>query len=783
MNLTPLPLDSFVRRSPLLLPAIAAGCGVVSGDQGVWFLPITISLFVAGFAFWVRKQSQPSWGIWLLTAVFFLIFAGLQERVIRHIENFPLKESLASGDSIELSGSGWVRDIRPTSSRSARAVIEVKKLTVAGHTLSIDQSLPVRIQAAPDELKYGSEFDFTGLLRPLEGASAPGGFNPANFYYRQFNSPAQLEIRSGDTCEISGDFMGSHLVAAAKGLRQNLETRLLRELSPEEKPFARLIAAMTLGARENSPEELEDWYRRSGTMHLFAVSGLHVGIIAGTMLFFVLLLRLPKRWAVLVIIPLLLFYAILTGLRPSAIRAAIMLSIVLASFAAKEQPRLLNSLSLAALLLLAINPQQLFLPGFQLSFAVLLAIITLSDMTRKFLAQPWLSDPLIPRGLLSPAQRFKDRFVETTTAALAVSLVAWLGSVLPLSWHFQSVAPVGIVANVVMVPIASLLVVLAVVTFGCFGLHLPWIGDWLSQLCIGLASILTALAQFFATLPGAHLHIGSSKPDTESEILTLDITGQRGDMACLLTDQQFKSHWMIDCGSMETYRYQMLPVLRHRGVNRLEGLLLSHGDQGHLGAAPLVLNQLGPPLLFEADSPNRAAIYPEIVAVSESLGAKRFALSSGNRLSLSPEIKCQIIAPNPSSPNRFADDRCLVLRLTVRGWNILFSFDAGFETEKQLLESGALIESDIWIRGQHCESPSGLEAFVSAVNPKIVISTHSKFPPSERISEGLKDQIQSIGGQLITLDRAGVVTLRISPEFLEISSFRSPDTAYMLKKQ
>jgi len=783
VNLTPLPLDSFVRRSPLLLPAIAAGCGVVSGDQGAWFIPITISLCVAGFAFWVRKQSQPSWSIWLLTAAFFLTFAGLQERVVHHIESFPLKESLASGDSIELSGSGWVRDIRTTSSRSARAVIELKKLTIAGHTLSIDQSLPVWIQIAPDGLKYGSELNFTGLLKPLEGASAPGGFNPANFYYRQFNSPAQLEIQSGDTCEISGDFEGSHLVAAAKSLRQNLEARLLRELSPGEKPYARLIAAMTLGARENSPEELEDWYRRSGTMHLFAVSGLHVGIIAGTMLFFVLLLQIPKRWAVLVIIPLLLFYAVLTGLRPSAIRAAIMLSIVLASFAVKEQPRLLNSLSLAALLLLAINPQQLFLPGFQLSFAVLFSIIALSDITRRFLARPWLSDPLIPRTLLSPTRRLKDRFVDTTTAAFAVSLVAWLGSVLPLSWHFQSVAPVGIVANVIMVPIASLLVVLAVVAFGCFGLHLPWIGDWLGQLSIGLASILTALAQFFATLPGAHLHIGNSKPNAESEILTLDITGQRGDMACLLTDQQLKSHWMIDCGSLRTYRYQMLPLLRHRGVNRLEGLLLSHGDQGHLGAAPLVLNQLGPSLLFEADSPNRAAIYPEIVALSESLEIKKFALSSGERLSLSPEIKCQVLAPNPGSPDRFADDRCLVLRLTVRGWNILFSFDAGFETEKQLLESGALLESDIWIRGQHRDLPSGLEAFVSAVNPKIVVSTHSRFPPSERISEGLREQIQSLGGQLLTLDHAGVVTVRMSPEFLKISSFKSPETTYMLEKQ
>ena len=762
---------------------MGAGIGIVTGDSGKWIGLVLFTILLAIAAFLLRKRNHPGWGIYLLAAVCLVAFAGRQAREVRHIDEFPLAASLTNGDSVEVAGSGWIRSVNPSSSRSLRAVLHLEELTVAGHSISTDHSVPVWIQSPPEGIAYGSSLEFTGLLKPLDRARSPGGFDPAEFYYRQYSSPAQLEIRTGDACKTVEVFRGSHLVAGAKRLRSHLESNLLEGLSPEDEPYARLIAAMTLGARESSPEELEDWYRRSGTMHLFAVSGLHVGIIGGTLLFVALLFRLPKRWAVLIIIPLVLFYAVLTGLRPSAVRAAIMLSIVLASFAVKEQPRLLNSLSLAALLLLTFNPQQLFLPGFQLSFAVLFAIIVLGDLTRQWLAGPCLSDPFIPKTLLSPARRFKDRLVGTTAAALAVSLVAWIGSVLPLSWHFQSVAPVGILANLIMVPTAWILVNLAVASFACFGLHLTWLGNALHGMNLGVASVLTAMAQFFATLPGAHLHTGNAETPAESEIITFDVMGQRGDFASLLTILDSGSHWLIDCGSTNTYRYETLPLLRHRGINHLDGLFLSHGDQGHMGAAPLVLTQLHPPLLFEPRGENRAAAYPDTVALADSLGIQRHSLSQGNRLTLSDNVKCEVLAPFLNSEERFADDRALILKLTLGDWSILVSSDAGFETEKRLLESDAPLESDIWIRGQHRSSPSGLPAFVEAVSPRAVISSRSDFPVSEQISSDLIEQLESMGIPILPLDSTGVIMLRILPDSVEIAPFAAPEAAISLQRK
>ena len=90
-------------------------------------------------------------------------------------------------------------------------------------------------------------------------------------------------------------------------------------------------------------------------MHVFAVSGLHVGIVLAFLWGLLRWLGVPRRYAVIVLIPAILFYATVTGLRPSAVRAAIMGSVVLLGFVAERKPRLLNSLAFAALLILALD--------------------------------------------------------------------------------------------------------------------------------------------------------------------------------------------------------------------------------------------------------------------------------------------------------------------------------------------------------------------------------------------------------------------------------------------
>lgn len=784
-------IDS-LRRNPLVPVCIAAMAGITVGDRSQSAAVLIGTTLIGSTLSLVFLRNKPSLSIALATMIGFGGFGGLHLRELNSIHSFPLASILEENRSVEISGTGWIRSRAMEGERSLSAILEIRSVELEDISLPCRHRVPVWIEQPSTGLQYGDTIRFSGRLHPLEEAAAPGGFDPKTFYYRHSGSLGRLEIRPGDRLERLPESAGSSFIAFSQNLRDRLEGALATGLRESDEPYARLIAAMSLGARENSPGELEEAFRRSGTMHIFAVSGLHVGIVGGLFLAVFLCLRVPKRYAVFAVIPLILFYAILTGLRPSAVRAAIMLCTLLAAFALRERPRLVNSLAFAGLLILACHTRQLFLPGFQLSFAVLLCIALFAEPVRTFLAHPWLSDPFIPKTLLRPAQRWKDHTVKAVTALLAISAVSWAGSVGLLTWHFHSFSPVGILANLFLVPLAGVVVTLAVASLASHGLHLTWMSALFNQLNVGTAVLLTGLAQFFASLPGAHQHSGDpSIQPPENALLSLDLMGEHGEAACLLAwrpePSVAPSHWLIDSGGSRTFRSQLLPTLRSRGINRIDGVILSHGDVGHIGAVPEVLSHFRPGILLQSGAENRSPVFPRILSLSSSLGIPVREVDAHQRIRLegSPtgqDLTLTALAPLPRMAGRLADDRVLVLKLTVADWTLLFTSDAGFETEKALLASGIRLKSDVWIRGQHSETPSGLPGFVEAVDPKLVISSAAEFPSSEQISDSFREELEQRGAMLIPLDTNGVVTLTVDDRSITAFSHRGKRQIYHREK-
>lgn len=782
-------LENTIRRAPLVVLAIAAILGITLADQAAWIGIAIVLIALAIVGLLLKRNKRPSAAVLIGSVLVMGVFAILHHQRCLEIEAFPLAGELEKRESIVISGSGWIADRVEAGKRSVSTKLHLETIRIKGVEVPCDHRVPVWIQEKRDDLFYGQRLEFSGLLRSLDEAMAPGGFDPAAFYYRESGSLARLEIREGDTIELLPENAGSKVIRLAQNLRDHFEAGLFSGMNTEDMPYARLIAAMSLGARENTPEDLEESFQRSGTMHLFAVSGLHVGVVAGIFFGGLILCRVPRRTAVLIVIPLILFYAVLTGLRPSAMRAALMLSVVLASFAVKEQPRLLNSLALAALLLLGFDTQQLFLPGFQLSFAVLLFIALFAKPLQERLSFPWLTDPFIPKTLRGPVKRTRDRFVTGLAMALAVSLVSWLGSLGLLVWHFQSFAPVGVLANVFMVPLASLVVSLAVASIACFSLQGIWLSGLINQLNVGLTIFLTGLAQFFGALPGAYQNSGGFEQTSDSmtDAITLNIMGERGGSAMLLKFPETKtaraSLWMIDPGGFETYRRQMLPLLRTRAVNRLDALILTHGDIEHIGEASTVLSHFQPDLLLESTHQNRSSVYPEIDQLADELALERIALSRGQRLSPFPGAAIRVLSPRRDLPGRLADDRALVLRLQYGEMSLLLTSDAGFDTEKNLLKAGVDLSADVWIRGQHIDSPPPLPDFVAAISPTVVISSSAAFPATQRIPASFRDILEERGTTLLELSETGVITLSLTENEIEIDPFADPATGILLRNK
>lgn len=259
-----------------------------------------------------------------------------------------------------------------------------------------------------------------------------------------------------------------------------------------------ILAAMTLGYREDMSKDVAHSFQKAGAAHILAVSGLHTGILYSVLL---LLLTLGGRLKPLydqrtlrivqssVVIVAMWGYALLTGMMPSVVRSVVMVSIIELGRMTYRQATPLNSIAAAALLILAVRPTDLFSVSFQLSFAAVTAIVVL--------------EPAFSR--LFPVHRIPSawlrRIVGYVTGLLCVSIAAQVGT-LPLTlYYFGQASNYFMLTNLIVIPLAWLIVVSAILLLLTF--PIPGIGAAAACLCRGLVWLLHHSVAWIEALPGA----------------------------------------------------------------------------------------------------------------------------------------------------------------------------------------------------------------------------------------------------------------------------------------
>ena len=170
--------------------------------------------------------------------------------------------------------------------------------------------------------------------------------------------------------------------------------------------------------------------------------------------------------------------------------------------------------------------------------------------------------------------------------------------------------------------------------------------------------------------------------------------------------------------------------------------------------------------------PNRSRIYPEIEKLAREQSIDRIEIEAGQRLHWNENVTWEILYPGDHDPpTGLADDRCLVMKIRAGRWKILCTSDIGFQIEQRLAREGWNLNSDIWIRGQHSATRSGLGAFLSGVSPRVIISTNSNFPSSERLTPEWLREIRKAGITLLTLDKIGSAQIVVNEDELRIRPF------------
>jgi competence protein ComEC len=238
------------------------------------------------------------------------------------------------------------------------------------------------------------------------------------------------------------------------------------------KSFLNILPGMLLSSKTDLSREQKDGFRNTGTAHLLAVSGLHVGIIGFTIEFILRIFGLNKKLRRIPCILILLIYLGIIGSPPSAFRAFAMLSFYWGACYFNRKPNTLSGLINAALLSLLIDPVQLFDPGFRMSYGVVYYIILLGVPLTNRLRSLITLDKFIPKDEITLSSKLLKKIISNTIDSIAISIAANIASI-PLTFeYFGSISLVGILANMVVIPIAWVTIVAGTVTMISLLIHI-----------------------------------------------------------------------------------------------------------------------------------------------------------------------------------------------------------------------------------------------------------------------------------------------------------------------
>lgn len=437
-------------RAPLLwvlLPVIPGYCIA----RTLPALPVGIllltALALAGAALLLAEKRPAPWSGCVLVATGLLAMAWFQ---IRWDAPQPAWAALPPREAVlELK----TERLFNTPAEKPRAM-GVARIT--GTPTHLDdlrgRSVVFDLRTSPGEppLQPGYTMSAKGLLRHITMDAAHNDFQ------RSMAAAGILyELRRGSILQITGNGsaweqrMNAARAWCADALRHN---------SAHATDEAGIATAMLLGNRSALTQEQRLAFERSGTMHLFAVSGLHVGIVAAVLFGAFSILRLPRSAATALMLATLLLYVLLTGAAPSAVRAFSMIVLYVAARAVQRKPEPFAALVASATGVLILWPGQLWSPGFQLSYAVLAAILLyglpLAEYgNKRFDPYPGLPDNL--RGWRHACMEAVTRNAFTMTA---VSIAAMLASMPLIVSYFKIGTPGSLLLNVLLVPMAGLVI-------------------------------------------------------------------------------------------------------------------------------------------------------------------------------------------------------------------------------------------------------------------------------------------------------------------------------------
>ena len=667
-----------------------------------------------------------------------------------------------------LVAEGRIAALPEDKGYAERFLFRIEGLRMDGERLAFRGLVRLSWYRERPPLRAGERWRLSVRLKPPHGFVNPGGFDYEGWLFQR-GIAATGYVRDPETAVRLEAGAGAYVLDR---WRQGLRDRLTALLPPG--PAAALVPALILGDRGGLTPEQWEVFSRTGTSHLIAISGLHVGLIAGVVLLALRWIwsRFPRltrrvaapRAAAAAALLAAAGYAALAGFSISTQRALAMLAVVLVATMLGRTLRPLSGLALALLAVLLLDPASVLSYGFWLSFgAVAVLLYALGQrLAPPFAVVRWgRAQWAVAVGLLPLLLLFFGR-ASLVAPAVNLFLVPLFGLVLPVVVLSAALALAGDWAWALW-PVALLLEAgyalladiaawdLAGVTLGA---RAPWV--WL----VAAAGALLLLAPrgvparwlgLVLLLPLAAARPPTPPPGT-AQLTMLDV-GQG-----LAVVVRTAGHTLVyDMGvgwpsGFNTGAVVVAPYLRHRGVRAVDIAMVSHADQDHAGGLPGLA----------ADLPLRRLLSGEPGELEAPAGMRVERCRAGAHWRWDG-VDFRIL--HPTGRDAEGNDASCVLRVATAGASVLLTGDVDVKIEAALVDAyGRALRSDVLFAAHHGSDTSSSAGFLRAVDPDWVwfsagYANRYGFP-----SDAVVARVRTLGAASMNTATAGAVTLRLPAE-------------------
>ncbi|HCJ66957.1 MAG TPA: DNA internalization-related competence protein ComEC/Rec2 [Elusimicrobia bacterium] len=651
----------------------------------------------------------------------------------------------------------------------------------------------------PFPYEYGDKIEISGFLKLPPGAVNPGSFDYRKYLARKeiyslFYINPEKEIRKISSTNKYSLFYWTNL--SRKKFLETITKNLPREEGSPRGEAGEILAGILIGEKSQLTPEIKKIFIDAGVMHILVVSGLNVGfVIAIFFWLFRWVFYLPRRTAMFLLFPVIVFYLFLTGAEAPVVRASIMAICVLLALLLKRETSIYQALLLALLIILLINPQSLFDVSVQLSFAATLGIVYLSI---KFL-KPFLTAP-------KPIVYALGTFFTSLAAQLSVNPL--------MAYYFHKISIIAILANLLVVPLAGIILAsgFLLIFSSLFGGIILFL---VKQINLFFLTGLIKMVNFFASLPKAMINVPQPSwlfffwyyftlitvfKIRKSSLWRNFFLG--GQILCLtiflsqhyLTKNQLEitflsvgqgdaiflefpkgKNLLVDAGGGGNYdsgERIIAPYLWARGVWKIDRVILTHPDWQHYSGMKTILEKFKVKEFITNPEYSTEETYLEMREMIKKKKVNFREIWAGEKINLPEETKDpEIKFFNPKILTENKDDNLLAFQLKYqrsrnggdKKISIFFPGDLSFEGQKKLAQEnigGNYLQSDILVIPAHGLKPVN-EEFFKQVNPKYgIISTRE--PAGGILPQGLK---------IYSTHQSGTITLITDGEKIKIKTY------------